>query len=519
MVSPIFSHDSYNTATLIEVTNNKIRKISSQFKSIYGYKEFDLIDLSIYDFLKMPKELIDSANNSGIHIFKAELPTKWGVYKELLIIKIALDNETELFVFKDDYNDSILSCFYQDSTIDRLTGLQNKHAFNKELNSNEKFFGVFVDIKDFASITSYYGEDFADSILVELSTRLKANFNINDIYKISADIFCVLSKESCYSSVKEFTIAIGNKIRSIYDIPLTKNKNFTILDYTMGIGFGTGCNIFENTNIALRQAKENGVKKYTYCSELHTKKQEDFIKEIKILDKIRAALKDDRICVFFQPIHCNLTESISKYECLVRLKEKDSDTFLSPSFFLDVAKKHNLNNEISKVVIRKSFDYFKDKKEISFSINLAVQALQDYDMYGFVLNSVDSFPEPNRIIFEIIENEAMPLDLFDENVLIRELKNRKCSFALDDFGSGYSNLSMLTYFNYDYLKIDGSLISSIKKESSYETIKTIVKLAHFHNVKVVAEWVTSSEIQNIIKGLEVDYSQGYFFGKPEAEII
>lgn len=192
---------------------------------------------------------------------------------------------------------------------------------------------------------------------------------------------------------------------------------------------------------------------------------------------------------------------------------------MTPAAFIDVAKKFNLNNEITKSIILKSFEYFKDKKEVDFSINLTCQTLNDIDMYSFINDEVSKFPNPDRIIFEVIESEAMPLELFEKNRLIQDLRLKGCKFALDDFGSGYSNLSMLTYFNYDYLKIDGSLVGNIHQKAAYKTIKTIVELAHNHNVKVVAEWVKSEDIQSFVRELNIDYSQGYLFGKPEDRVI
>ena len=88
--------------------------------------------------------------------------------------------------------------------------------------------------------------------------------------------------------------------------------------------------------------------------------------------------------------------------------------------------------------------------------------------------------------------------------------------AIDDFGAGYSNFERLLEFEPDILKIDGSLIKNIITDHySKNVVETIVNFAKKQNIKTIAEYVENEEIFNFLNELGVDYSQGYFFGKPE----
>jgi EAL domain-containing protein (putative c-di-GMP-specific phosphodiesterase class I) len=88
--------------------------------------------------------------------------------------------------------------------------------------------------------------------------------------------------------------------------------------------------------------------------------------------------------------------------------------------------------------------------------------------------------------------------------------------AIDDFGVGYSNFERLLEFEPDIIKIDGSLVRNITKDRySRDVVESIVKFAKKQNILTIAEFVENEEIFNLLSELEVDYSQGYYFGKPE----
>lgn len=517
MVSPIYK-DAFNenVACFIEVHNNIVMKISSAFCKEYGYDEKDLLNQDIFVFFKDTLETIeDDGQIFSRDFFKATFKTKYGIKKTSLVMNISVDIQKNIIVFKNDIE--LLQFYFNEPKTDKLTGFNLKHTFNKEKKKNNKYCAVYFEIINLFQISGYFGEDFADTLIVSICNKLKKDFNSKFLYKIDNGTFCILKNQK-YGNIKDFKNDIIEKL-SQFDYEYSRNGKKSILkvDFTLAFAEGNGNDIFYNCSTALSYCKDNNLKSYIYDEIEHFKMKDLFFEEKEMLIKLKEAIKNNRIISFYQPIFCNNTNRITKYECLARLKEENGD-ILPPSFFLDIARKYNLNNEIAKCIIRESFNYFKNI-DVDFSINLTYQTIKDLDMFYFILDAVDSFPRPCNIIFEVIESEAMPLELFEKDALVKELRARGCKFALDDFGTGYSNLSMLTYFNYNYLKIDGSLIVNIQNKASYKTIKTIVELAHNHDVKVVAEWVKDENIQNIVKELKIDYSQGFFFGKPEAKII
>ena len=170
-------------------------------------------------------------------------------------------------------------------------------------------------------------------------------------------------------------------------------------------------------------------------------------------------------------------------------------------------------------MIEKSLKYFNEISNVELSINLTVGIILNKEMTNYIAQKVKKFKNPKNIIFEIVESEQFPSEMFNKNEFILKMKELGCKFAMDDFGSGYSNLAVFANFGYDYVKLDGSLISMIHTEKGYKIVETIVTVAKNCHVKVVAEWVTDEITLEKVKRLGIEFSQGFYFGKPLERIL
>jgi EAL domain-containing protein (putative c-di-GMP-specific phosphodiesterase class I) len=136
------------------------------------------------------------------------------------------------------------------------------------------------------------------------------------------------------------------------------------------------------------------------------------------------------------------------------------------------------------------------------------------EMFHFILNKLKSSSASNRVIFEIVESEAIQ-DFDKISRFIKEIKRYGAKIAIDDFGDGYSNFSYLMKMNVDFLKIDGSLIKDIDTDmNSYLVVETIVGFANRLGIKTIAEYVHSSTVMDKVKSMGIDFSQGYHIDKP-----
>jgi EAL domain-containing protein (putative c-di-GMP-specific phosphodiesterase class I) len=166
-------------------------------------------------------------------------------------------------------------------------------------------------------------------------------------------------------------------------------------------------------------------------------------------------------------------------------------------------------------VVKKAAELLALHDGLTFSINLSSRAFSDAELLPLVrselaANAVD----PGRLIIEVTESAAME-NVHAAQEFVSELKELGCRFALDDFGAGFSSFYHLKMLDVDYLKIDGSLVRDLPRDPvDQHLVKAIVEVARALGKEVIAEFVTDGETLNIIRGLGVDYAQGYEVGRP-----
>lgn len=241
------------------------------------------------------------------------------------------------------------------------------------------------------------------------------------------------------------------------------------------------------------------------------------------MQNILDSIKGGNIYPFFQPIICNTTKEVTKYECLARLYHQEK--YLEPFYFLELARENNLLDLVTKQMISKCFHYFKDKEKIHFSVNLSFTDLITDSSRWIIKKQIIKFPNPQNITFEFLEDSSIEF-LFSQNKnsikgqkCIEFIRSKGCLIALDDFGSGYSNFVNIEYLKVDIIKIDGSLIRGLSRPIPFQLITSISELASKNNIKTIAEFVETKEVYEQLKLLGVDYSQGYYFGKPKKDIL
>ncbi len=235
--------------------------------------------------------------------------------------------------------------------------------------------------------------------------------------------------------------------------------------------------------------------------------------EINILETIHYALDTDKIIPYYQKINCNYGNGPNRYEALMRIEDEKGEVH-PPLYFMEISKKYRLYLRLSKKMIEKVLEDFKGKDEI-VSINISAFDIETDEMREFLLDSIIKFPKPENLTIEILESEYIK---DEENIrnFIEIVRKTGVKIAIDDFGSGYSNLLEIVKIKPDFIKVDGQIIKDIDKERDNELIlEVIVKLAKKMSVDLVAEFVETQEIQDKLESYGVRYSQGYYFAKPK----
>ncbi|DAB38089.1 MAG TPA: hypothetical protein CFH83_07725 [Sulfuricurvum kujiense] len=227
---------------------------------------------------------------------------------------------------------------------------------------------------------------------------------------------------------------------------------------------------------------------------------------------VRRALFEHRIMCHYQPIVDFKTGEINKYETLVRMID-DVGNMVPPMEFLPIAKQTKLYPQITLEVLYQACTLFATRSE-EFSINLSDSDIRNTHTVSEIIRTITETGTAPRIVFEILESEGIE-SYAEVTQFITKVKALGAKIAIDDFGTGYSNFENILKLSVDYIKIDGSLIREISSNPRHHIIvETIIDFARKIGAKTIAEFVSDEEIYNTLKKLDVDYSQGYFTGKP-----
>jgi len=374
---------------------------------------------------------------------------------------------------------------------------------------------VILKIQNYDNIENFFGKDMVETIDKRFSKlildKVPVEFGFDIVYSLDNGKYALTKDlKNCNKMLNEI---IGNL--KIFQQRINESKiDLGDIDYDISaiLSVSFNGNVYENAKIGIKELLKSK-QKFIIADYLSENKYESAKKNITTLTKVKKAIEDYRIISYFQPIVNNKTEQIEKYESLVRLVDENGDV-LTPFFFLDIAKEGQYYSDITAIVLRNSFNALKST-QMNISINISALDIEKASTREELYNLLDEYKEDaNRIVFELLEDENVhEMEIIKEFIV--KVKSLGVKIAIDDFGAGYSNFERLLEYQPDILKIDGSLIRNIEtSDYSLAVVKTIVTFAKSQNILTIAEYAENKEIFEILKSLDVDYSQGYYFGKP-----
>ena len=431
----------------------------------------------------------------------------------LVPIKDEHDEIIEYLALRNDVTELVnskkeLKAMFQ---TDALTSLGNRFKLIDAIKRLLKPRLCIIDIRSFKEINDFYGPKNGDKLIVKLGTIMFEQFHDDtySLYRLQGDTYGILADGRMVRK-ERFEHKIRSFIEMIQRDSVDIEGNEINLTLTAGIAYNKDELIIE-AEVAHQTAKKENTSMVVYSDELKT--SEEYRRNLLWTAKVKKALSEDKILTYFQPIYNNRTQEVDKFETLVRLD--DEGEIVSPYFFLDISKRARLYPKITRTVIEKSFKVLNERTE-SFSVNLSAEDIVNPPLVEYIFETIDGMRIGTKVVFEIVESESIQsFDVMEE--FIHQAKKRGCKIAIDDFGTGYSNFEYLIKMRTDYLKIDGSLIKHIDTDRNiYNVVETIVAFARKNGIQTIAEFVESEAIQKVVVELGIDYSQGYFFGKPES---
>lgn len=416
---------------------------------------------------------------------------------------------------------------------DTLTGLPNRTLFLQKLGEQarkagqektHRFAVVALDLDHFKDVNDSMGHNIGDAILRGVGKRLRAALPESAVVARSGeDEFAItMPLNSDVNTARD----VADKVKSVISSEPFKvfNEEFQIRA-SIGVATFPDDNsdpdqVLKNADIALNRAKEDGrdtVKEYS----------EDFDRAVQqrfqMLRDLRDAMDNKELSLFYQPQFDLKSAKVIGAEALLRWFKKDDSKdggkYISPAEFVPIAEQSGLIVPIGEWVMRQACEtaakWHKAGHEIRIAVNVSGAQFYQGDLVAYVSRVLkETGLKPHFLELEVTESVFMD-DVNHTIDTLQKLHSLGVELAIDDFGTGYSSLSYLRQFPIDRLKIDQSFIRNALNDNNDASIaRTIVRLGHSLNLKVIAEGVETKEHEKFLLEEECDEVQGFRYSRP-----
>lgn len=449
--------------------------------------------------------------------------------------RVELDGELHVLVLANDISElrELNQQLGYQASHDPLTDMLNRREFERRLAKTLEVVGrgeataalLYLDLDQFKLINDTCGHAAGDQMLAEVSRLLKASVASGDVLaRLGGDEFGVLLQRTGADDA----VAVGERLRESIEsfVFAWERRNFSL-------SVSIGAVVLDRAGLSLREvlsqadqacymAKERGRNKV----QLYVESDAETVKrrsEMEWVNRVRETLKEDRMCLDYQriePARPSRRTSGVHLELLVRMRDRDGQA-IQPGAFIPAAERFGLMPQVDRWVVETALANFDrllpDADTIELcTINLSGLTVDDDAFAGHVLSLLERYPvPPHKLCFEITETVAVN-NMSRVVAFMQRLRQVGCRFALDDFGAGAASFGYLKNMPIDIIKIDGSFIRNLETDPvSYSIVRAVTDIGHQIGLEVVAEWVDSERTRELLRGLGVDYVQGFHIHRPE----
>ena len=417
---------------------------------------------------------------------------------------------------------------------DTLTGLANREEFTNRLdmliadskNNGSVHSLLYLDLDQFKVVNDTCGHAAGDELLMETSSIIQSVVRSSDVSaRMGGDEFGILLEGSNKQQAMFIAQRLHDKLNNRKLI--WENKVFNINTSIGLIMINDQCkdlnSILAAADDAIYLAKDEGgnrIKVYEIKGNLFLQRRG----EMEWISKLTGALEENRFLLYYQPIvPLDEKKSISgRSEILIRMID-EKGMIIAPADFIPAAERYKLMNPIDRWIIRNALIAYKDlmdKDKLNdhtqiIAINLSAQSLADDTLFNYIDAQIKEIGVPPlSLSFEVTETAAIS-NMNTAGNLITGLRELGCTFALDDFGSGFSSFSYLKSLPVDFLKIDGMFVKEMHTDPvNRAMVEAMNNLGHVIGKKTIAEFVNHPDIWRALKEIGVDYAQGFEISPP-----
>ncbi|MFD0674687.1 putative bifunctional diguanylate cyclase/phosphodiesterase [Cohnella sp. GCM10027633] len=401
---------------------------------------------------------------------------------------------------------------------DDLTGTMNRRAFAKvvsmrlEDGSPRKI--VLVSLIEFKTINNQYGERIGDRVLQAVAYYLMNLRPDAQVFRLSGDEFALLTSVNENQGLVE---TIGERMFrhwAIEGIKLTVSATIAELDIP------EVTDTLEDTVHVLEYCirEQKSLHKSSRIT-INNEALERMRRKNKVYEYLKLIIRKRELDVVYQPIYHADTDSYPVFEALARLTSPELGP-ISPPEFIAIAEEKGLIGRLGEVLLEQVCRTIKrlESEGIAFqhiNINISPIQMMNDNMVGEVEHVLlQQRIDPSRIHLEI--TESVVIDNFDKiNDVMNGFNRRGIQFSLDDYGTGYSNLSNIIHLPFKGIKIDKSLLYRASDcQSTFVIIQALSRSLQQIGKHIVIEGVETEGHIQLARAIGCDYMQGYYFAKP-----
>ncbi len=409
--------------------------------------------------------------------------------------------------------------------LDSLTGLPNLRYFKLEAkkllakNKNKKYLAVQVDFNQFSLLNDMYGQEECNGILQTmaeaLSTIVKPESDI--VARLRADNFLLLYAHENDMDVEDLHERDAGQVFAYMGNHVKHLLNYCIGRYQVPLGETDIDDICEKVNYAHRQAKKSVVSEVVDYEEAAKQRA---LRYRSLEERMETALTGEDFLVYMQPKYSLETGTVVGAETLVRWKDKDTNTLISPAEFIPLFEQNGFILRLDFYMFEKVCALLAQRIEddlpiVPISVNFSRLHLQTDSFVQNIVSVANRYNVPrNYLEIELVESTAVDGEDTLEAVL-KELHEAGFTLSIDDFGTGYSSLGLLKNLPVDVIKIDRSFFANNRSKIRARTvIANVLRMAKELNIRTVAEGVETQEHVNFLRGLGCESVQGFYFSRP-----
>lgn len=381
---------------------------------------------------------------------------------------------------------------------------------------------MIIGIDKFKKINTLYSYTAGNTVMYCFAQLLKDLCpGGSDLYRLEGDKFAYIDTKATEEKFRKLFDDINSSIHPLKlgeDMELELNVSGGIVMFDEEQHKNVD-DVIRNLLDTLAESKDTGEGTLTvFNKEMSIKRVASF----KLWDDLRDSVNNDfqYFEVFYQPIHSGDTGQLTGCEALLRWHCPNHPN-VYPDKFIPILEESGLILKVGRWVITKVLEQMKKWREVYSSmrvnVNMSYVQLNDETLFDFIQSELERLELPPEVLTIELTESCEVRNLESVRDLIIKLRSAGISFALDDFGTGYASLSILRDLPTDWVKIDHTFVSKINdQELDRSMIEYIIKMCHSLDVSVCVEGVENETSCGIVRGLQPESIQGYYYSRPVA---